>query len=132
MKKMDFRIPLYGIDVRLVQFDKSDEAKEIKKTLSYAKIAAKEVDDIIDEVKLGCTGGGYTYRNFEIRKMLLCFYPFISERERVEVYSHEKRHLEDRIMEYHNVNDIESAGLLAGFLAVKFYDFEKKIKEIAK
>lgn len=126
MKKMDFHIPLYDVDVRLVQFDKEDDAREIRKALGYAKVDAKEIDGIIEEVKRGCHGGGYTYRNFEIRKMLLCFYPFISERERKVVYAHEKRHIEDRIMEYHNVNDIESAGLLAGFLGGKFYDFEQR------
>ena len=51
-----------------------------------------------------------------------------NERTRANVYSHEKRHIEDRVLQYASVDDIESAGLLAGFLGEKFYDFDKLVK----
>ena len=60
--------------------------------------------------------------------MLVVFYPMSSEDVQAEVYYHEKRHVEDRIMEWASVNDIESAGLLAGFLGTKFYLFAKQNK----
>ena len=52
-----------------------------------------------------------------------------SEKNRDNCYSHEKRHIEDRVLEWYSVNDIESAGLLAGFLGEKFADFEKMQKK---
>lgn len=52
---------------------------------------------------------------------------FENESQREEVYAHEKRHIEDRIMKWASVDDIESAGLLAGFLGTKFYEFKKRI-----
>lgn len=48
---------------------------------------------------------------------------------RAEIYSHEKRHIEDRVLDFFSVNNIESAGLLAGFLGEKFYEFWKIVDE---
>lgn len=125
MKTFKFKIPIYGIDVTLIQTEKEDTYPSLKKALGFCKVQENEIKDIYDEISRGCTGGGYTYRNFDIRKMLCVFYPFENEKEREEVYAHEKRHIEDRIMKWASVDDIESAGLLAGFLGTKFYEFKK-------
>ena len=62
-----------------------------------------------------------------MRKIAVVFYPFSNEEEKAEVFAHEKRHIEDRVMEWASVDDIESAGLIAGFLGRMSYRFKKKI-----
>lgn len=128
MKKTTFQVPLYGVDVTLLQVEGKDDALALKKEMKRLCCDQESMDTTIDNVEQGCMDGGDTYRNFAVRKMLVIFYPMSSEDARAEVYCHEKRHVEDRIMEWASVNDIESAGLLAGFLGTKFYLFAKQNK----
>lgn len=123
MKRINFKVPFYNVTITLVKAEKADDYQEIKKTLKHCHIEEESLNDIADAVKNGASNGGDTFRDFRYKRMLVFFYPFDNEDDKIEVYGHEKRHVEDRIMEYFGVDDVESAGMLAGFLSVKFHKF---------
>ena len=125
MKKMSFTIPLYGVSVTLLQIE---GAKDEKAVLPYLKLVKADEESkryMIDGIRNGAVNGGDTYRDLEHKRMIIFFYPMENEEVRAEIYSHEKRHIEDRVLQYFSVDDIESAGLLAGFLGRQFYKFER-------
>lgn len=125
MIKYSFKIPLYGVDVMLVQVESADDAEAVESILRNIKADKEYADDTVNGIKRGCRNGGDTYRNEDLKRFVVIFYRMSSEKNRDNCYSHEKRHIEDRVLEWYSVNDIESAGLLAGFLGEKFTDFEK-------
>lgn len=125
MKKLHFKIPLYEVNVTLVQSEGKSDTDAIKKILMANHVKKEYIEDIVDGVARGGCNGGETFRDFRYKRMLVFFYPFENDRRRAETYSHEKRHIEDRVLEYFSVDDIESAGLLAGFLGGMFYKFER-------
>ena len=125
MEKLDFQIPLYKIDVTLVQVESKEDESAITELLE--SINVEDTECTIDYIRRGVVNGGDTYRNLECRRIVVIFYLMEDNMSRAEVYSHEKRHIEDRILEFCGVKDIESAGLLAGFLGEKFYEFWNKV-----
>ena len=129
MIKLKFNIPLYDFDITLLQIEEKSDKDKVLSVLKEIKCTQEHMDSVSDNIDRGCYGGGDTFYNFDIRAMVIVFYPFRSEKSRWEVYSHEKRHVEDRVLEYSHVDDIESAGLLAGFLGRKFYQFMQLVKK---
>lgn len=124
MVRYNFKIPLYYVDVTLIQVESAEDAAGVESILRNIKANKEYLDDTVNAIKRGCCNGGDTYRNLDLKKLVVIFYKMTSRRERNNCYSHEKRHIEDRVLEWYGVNDIESAGLLAGFLGEKFYEFE--------
>lgn len=122
---MRFVVPFYDIDVTLIQVESSKDAKAVERNLKPLDAPKDEVDEVVDAVRRSAYDGGDTFREFRYKRMVVIFYEFHSDIKRAEVYSHEKRHIEDRILQYAGVNDIESAGMLAGYLGVQFYKFER-------
>ena len=129
MVRLNFRIPLYEVDVTLIQVETAADADAVETLLKDIKADEECLNDTVAGIRRGCCNGGDTYRNLDLKKVIVIFYKITSERQRDNVYSHEKRHIEDRVLEWYGVNDIESAGLLAGFLGEKFHMFERKIKK---
>lgn len=127
MKSFSFEIPIYDIHVDLVQIEGKEDSKDVLRFMRAIKCTENFIEETKDYIERCAINGGETYRNRDLSKILVIFTPFSSEMRREEVYAHEKRHVEDRILEWFNVDDIESAGLLAGFLACKFYEFKKKV-----
>ena len=125
MKKYCFKIPIYGVNVTMVQVESADDVPCIERLLKVVESEKEYVVEILNAIRRGAVNGGETFRNFSHRQMLIIFYQMEDEETRAETYSHEKRHIEDRVMEYFGVKDIESAGLLAGFLGRQFYKFSK-------
>lgn len=123
MKTLKFDIPLYNIHVDLVQVETKDDKNEVISFFRTMKCEQKVINEIADAIERGCHDGGDTFRNMNLRKIFVLFYPIENEETRAEIYAHEKRHIEDRVMEHVSVNDIESAGLLAGYLGRMFYRF---------
>ena len=122
MKTTKFEIPIYKINVSLVQVEGKDDLSNVTALLNENGI--KDVWDVETCIKEERRDGGDAFRNLNERKIVVVFYPFSSNNEMENVYSHEKRHIEDRVLNYFGVNDIESAALLAGFLGEKFYEFK--------
>lgn len=129
MKKLKFNIPIYDFDITLVQIEEKSDKVKVLSVMKDIKCTQEHMDGVSDYIDRGCYGGGETFYNFDIRAMVIVFYPFRSEESRWEVYSHEKRHIEDRVLQYAHVDDIESAGLLAGYLGRKFYQFVQLVKK---
>ena len=131
MKRYDFNIPIYDVDVTLLQVERGTESecRSLRKVLRSFGCKKECIDEDIREIRDGDMNGGATYRNMTARVVVVVFHEFTSEERMVEVYSHEKRHVEDRILEFFEVNDTESAGLLAGFLGVEFHKFYKMCKK---
>lgn len=122
MKTLKFEIPIYKINVRLVQVEGKDDLDDVMLLLDGNGI--KDVGDVETYIKEERQNGGNSFRYLDKRKIVAVFYPFSSNNEMENVYSHEKRHIEDRVLNYFGVNDIESAAMLAGFLGEKFYEFK--------
>lgn len=129
MKTLKFDIPLYGIHVDLVQVETKDDKDGVIKSMRAIKCRQEFIDEITDYIERGCYNGGDTYRNLDLKRILVIFYPMSDEETRAEVYAHEKRHIEDRVMEWASVDDIESAGLLAGYLGKMFYRFNNIVNK---
>ena len=120
MKKFKFAVPLYDIDVTLVQVEGVDDADGVKECCEEIGLLAEDTDAVLDFVKSDKADGADTFRNFDKGQMLVVFYRMTSGRVKANRYGHEKRHVEDRILEWCGVNDIESAAYLAGFLSEQF------------
>lgn len=129
MKTLKFDIPIYNIHVDLVQVETKDDKAGVIKFMRAIECEQKFINEFTDYIERGCYNGGNTYRNFDFRRILVIFYPMSDEETRAEVYAHEKRHIEDRVMQHASVDDIESAGLLAGYLGKMFYRFNNIVNK---
>lgn len=125
MIKSKFHIPIYDIDITMVQIENSNDKKPIEKLLNSVAVNEEDKQKTLDDVENESVNGGDAYRCLGARKMLIIFFPFTNNDEKINTFDHEKRHIEDRILEHFNVQDNESAALLAGYLAVQFRKFEK-------
>lgn len=123
MRTKSFKIDIYRYTVTLVQVEDEDKGEDVRKFLSKYKISGDKLDDTIKGVNDEAVNGGCTFYDHYHRQFVCLFYPFTSLSHQVEVYTHEKRHVEDRICEWLGINDIEASAYLAGFLGVKFWEF---------
>ena len=122
---MTFVVPFYEVKVMLYQVEGKEDAPKIGRVLKRIKCDKDVYDDIVSGVERGAVNGGETFRDLRQKLMVIIFYEWGSEDKKTEIFAHEKRHVEDRILQFFGVNDIESAGMLAGFLGVKFRKFEQ-------
>ena len=122
MKTFKFNIPLYDVDVLIVQIESPEDKEEIKKICEEKNIDFTE--EFEDAILRGAVNGGDTYRDLNNRNIVMFLYPFDDVKKRQNILCHEKRHIEDRVLSYFGVDDIESAALLAGFLGEKLFEFE--------
>lgn len=125
MKRYDFYVPLYGYDVSLIQIQSKSDVNIIEKYLTEEGFGSEYINEVKEYVRGGYKNGGETNWNRRTKRICVLFYQCTSDEEKIEVYSHEKRHIEDRILEHCKVNDIEASAYLAGFLAKEFFKFDK-------
>ena len=125
MKTYCFNVPMFDFEVKLIQIEGKKDYAQVKKHEWLQDIPDEDKEEIFQNVKDDVCDGAYVLRNLNLKQLIVVFYRFESEEKRVNVYAHEKRHVEDRIMEYLHIEDFETAGYIAGYLAVEFYKFTK-------
>ena len=128
MKKLDFTTPYYDYKVTLLQEEGKDDANPICQYLKSNKLGDDVIEDVKYNIENGYVDGGETNWNQSTKRIIVIFYTFTSDSKMAEVFSHEKRHIEDRILQHCKVDDIEAAWYLAGFFGVKFYKFWNMLK----
>lgn len=126
MKKMKFAVPLYDINVTLVQVESPDDADEVKVCCEEIELLPEDTTATLEFIRQDKCDGGDTWRNFDKGQMFVIFYRMTNGRVKRNRYGHEKRHVEDRILQWCGVNDIEAAAYLAGFLSEQFNDLYLK------
>lgn len=127
MRELRFTVPMYKVDILLIQVESEKDGESVFRVLDDFGVKGDEtLNGIRDDIDSGMVNGGVTFRYLVGRKIAVLFYMFDSKEEMVNTYAHEKRHVEDRILDYFSINDSESAAILAGFLAEKFMEFGGK------
>ena len=123
---MNFAVPLYDINVTLIQVESPDDADDVKACCEEIELPSEDITATLELIRQDKCNGGDTWRNFDKGLMLVIFYRMTDGRIKRNRYGHEKRHVEDRILQWCGVDDIEAAAYLAGFLSEQFNDLYLK------
>lgn len=119
----NFTIPIFDIRVRLIETERNTKLNELKKHLDWIRPEINLREMIEDKIKDEAYNGGVTIFNQSSHEFLVLIYRPTSIKNRLNIIGHEKRHVEDGILDHCNIDDIETAGFLAGFLTEKMlYD----------
>lgn len=128
MKQIKFDVPIFDIEVILIQtesIEDKDTILNLMKDYEATEDILKELDDNISNDR---TDGGNTYWSAGLHRAITVFYEMESQERKDICYAHEKRHIEDRILEFCGINDRETAGYLAGWLMPYFNKLNKESK----
>jgi len=128
MKAFAHFVPIYSYDIVLVQVSKEDMENEekVNKLRTYLEqyLPQSYIEDTIQTAK----SGSEEAITRSCGSLSVCVFYNIKDRK-CEIYGHEKRHIEDKILKVCGIDDIESAGYLAGYLSNVFDDFDNLTKE---
>ena len=129
MKKLSFKIDVYDWEVYLYQLEAKDSVKDVIKVLQKHNISGDIYDEIIQGTEDGDYDGGWNLCNSGIHQNVIIFDQFSCREQKIKVYDHEKRHLEDDIAEATRIdNNGEAIAYLAGYLAKEFIKLSDKVK----
>lgn len=121
MKKTEFNIPIYDFDVTILEVESKEDKDVVNAILSNSFLQKESIDEVLGDIENESMNGGDTFRNLYHRKFVVVLYPFKDIETRREVINHEKRHIEDRILEHCGISDIESSAYLAGYISKFMY-----------
>lgn len=121
MKKTEFNIPIYDFEVTILEVESKDDKSEVNTILSSFIPNKESIDKVLGYIEDGSMNGGDTFRNMLYKKFIVVLYPFKDVETRREVINHEKRHIEDRLLDYCGIKDIEASAYLAGYISKFMY-----------
>lgn len=121
MKLTKIRVPIYDFKIVVVEIESKEDKNRVIEIMIKFGCSSEHIEDESNGIEQECMNGGNTYRQLGSRKILVTIYPCKNEATRREILNHEKRHIEDRILEYCGVDDIEASAYLAGYLSRYMY-----------
>jgi len=119
MKLKRFTVPLYKWRVVIIQIESKKDVNLLRKKLNNYGAQQEDIEELCNGTEYESRNGGMHMAGNKIS--VVVFYPFTNDKEKTNSVGHEKRHIEDEIIEKFNINCIESNALLAGFLSEKFH-----------
>ena len=120
MKITKFQIPIYDYNVVYIELAGGtidEQIKIVTDELVEMKTDQKYIDETVYDIKNERKNGGNHFYNLTRLVSVILIDPHDDTDRLKGTIAHEKRHLEDRILKHYRVKDIESAGLLSGYLA---------------
>ena len=126
MKKLKFAVPLYDIDVTLLQVEGKDDENAVLDECKQYNISEEIGEELHDTISNDRCDGASTFWNGGLHVAVIVFYRMESTKRKGVCYSHEKRHLEDKILKFCGIDDGEAAAYLAGFLSEYFDELRFK------
>lgn len=124
MKKVEFKVPIFDVDVVLIQVEDISDEEEAMKIYKSIEPTEEQLKDVEFNIKNNLPDGGNTLFNFDYQCFVVVFYRMSNKKKLVSAYAHEKRHIEDRILNICNIKDEETAGYIAGYLAPYFEELK--------
>lgn len=121
MIKKNIHIPLYDFNITYLEVESKSDVSDVRKEMNKLNANKEQIEEVLDNIINDRRDGGETFRNLNLKKFLIIIYRCSNERKRRNVINHEKRHIEDRILKYIGISDIEASAYLAGFLSEYMY-----------
>lgn len=125
MKKLKFNIEIYSWSVILLIIESEKDYDPINKILTNFMVDPDCKDEILSDIKNDARNGGYHLHNNFTRKSIIILHKTDSLEYAEMILSHEKRHLEDAILQTCNIADNEAAAYLAGHITKKILQYQK-------
>ena len=119
MQIKKFKVQIYDWEVILIEINGKEDIDILKNKLKRTWLPNKWIDKTIQEISDGGYDGGHHYCNDDLLKSIIVILETSSDKERISTLCHEKRHLEDSILKNCDIDDIEAASFLAGYLGKK-------------
>jgi len=121
MKKTEFNISMYDWDITFLEEINKKDIPELRSILKKLEVVQEHIKEIVDEVKSEPVDAGFHVFYTGKRRSIVLLMGIASEKSRRNILAHEKRHLEDRIIEYCGLECRESFAYLSGEIAEYLY-----------
>lgn len=121
MKIKNVNVDVYSWKVDIIEMSNQDTFEDAEKALKKYKLGNEIISTIKKEMNDKCKDGGYTFTQFGKWRSVIFLYRMSSQKRRRNVLNHEKRHVEDDILQHLGINDKEAAAYLAGYLSSYIY-----------
>jgi len=137
MKIFKHEIAIYGFELTIILFNETKvSSPHIHEYAEFmATVSSKEevTNELIGKAMDGAHNGGDTLYNNLSNKFVVVFYPHTSYNQLLNSIGHEKRHVEDHIIRDCDIDGMEAAGYLSGYLTqffmnqdiINFYNLTK-------
>lgn len=121
MKIKHVKVDVYRWKVDVIELSNKDTFDDVQKVIQKYKLGKEITDTIKKEMKENCRDGGYTFTKYGKWQSVIFLYKMSSKKIRRNILNHEKRHVEDDIVQYLGINDKEAVAYLAGYLSENIY-----------
>ena len=116
-------IPLYDIDLYLIQLESYNDVDDKDFSELYSVLGNEYYINLVKEITEDKpVGGANTIYSPGNKVGVVVFNPSQSRDMSIATYGHEKRHIEDDIINHVGIEGLEAAGYLAGFLTIWFVE----------
>ena len=112
------KIPIFKYNLTLIEVEEYEDYKIIGKELKRFKLSDEYYNEVIRNTRYSYDGA-ITLSNCSKMQIVVVIYKHSSEKERIELINHEKRHIIDDIMTSLNINDKETPAYLDGYISSK-------------
>ena len=119
MKYLKFNIKIYDWDVFYIEVESKKDAKKVVNKLKSIGVPMDAMDDVGPAIKNNAQNGGEHFYYLPRRWSIILMYKTSNNSRKFEIICHEKRHIEDRIMEHLGLEGTEAGAFIAGYIAKK-------------
>ena len=127
MRRIDFQVPIYDWKVSVVTILNEHCYNDLRSLLDEFDVEDSMKTAILKEVKAGSFNGGKTLTRKGTREVVVILFPWKTELDFIRTLNHEKRHVIDDIVEWHNLTCHESTAYLDGFVSEEIF---KRLDEL--
>lgn len=120
MRRIDFQVPIYDWKVSVVTILNKYCYNDLCSLLDEFDVEDSMKTAILKEVKAGSFNGGKTLTRKGTREVVVILFPWKTELDFIRTLNHEKRHVIDDIVEWHDL-DFEAAAYLDGYISCEIY-----------
>ena len=107
MRRIDFHVPIYDWMITIVTIYNQGCKEDVKSLLKEFHLPLQ--DEVMKNIENEDYNGGKIFTRKSRREAVVIIFPWKSEEAFVRTINHEKRHIVDSIVKWHNIEDAEAA-----------------------
>ena len=127
MRRIDFKVPIYDWKITVITIYDSYCYNDVSEILKEFNIPKNLAEEVLKAVKDGSFNGGKTFSRKGRREEVVILFPWETELDFIRTINHEKRHVVDDIVEWHDLNSPEASAYLDGYISCEIY---KRLEEL--